>query len=108
MATPAQVAELRSLVDDTTQPFTFENTVLSAYIDSAAGDVRKAAGQVWSIRASQYAGLVDITEGASSRKNSQLYGQALQMAKYYGTEEAASPSTPSVGRSGTRAIVRPE
>lgn len=109
MATQDQVTELRELVDDTARPYVFEDLQLAKYIDAAAGDMRQAAGRVWTIRASSYAGLVDITEGASSRKNSQLYANALQMARYYGAEET-SPGTPTpgVGRSGTRAIVRPE
>lgn len=105
MATPEQITELRELVNDNASPYVFGAPQLSAAIDAALGDVRKAAGQVWSIRASRYAMLVDTTEGSSSRKLGNLYKQALEMATFYGGAEASS-STPTA-RSGTRAIVRP-
>lgn len=108
MATQTAIAELRRLADDTEQPYLLTNIELGAYLDAVAGDPRKAAGQVWAVKASKYAGLVDVTEGASSRKNSQLYKQALEMAAYYGADEApASGGGSSGARSGTRPIVRP-
>lgn len=107
MATTEQIAELRSLINDTTEPYEYDAPLLSSKIDQAGGDVRKAAGTVWAQRASAYAGLVDVTEGSSSRKNSQLYKQALDMAKYYGEDPAATPETPTTaGRTRTHQIVR--
>lgn len=105
MATPELVAQLRSLVDDTATPYEFQNHELSAQLDVAQQDVRKAAGQVWTIKASRLAGLVDVTEGASSRKLGSLYKQALEMASHFGASPAAT-DTGRTGRSGTRAIVR--
>src|SRR5690349_13079809 len=105
MATPAQITELRSLINDTADPFEFDAPTLTVYIDTAGGDVRAAAGVVWQVKASKLAGLVDVTEGSSSRKMSQLYKQALEMAAFYsGGETTITGSTRS---SGTRAIVRP-
>lgn len=106
MATPDQVAELRRFVDDVSEPQAFTAPELAAYIDSAAGDVRAAAGSVWAVKASRYAGLVDVTEGASSRKNSQLYGQALKMVEFYSPAKPDEVTT-TRARSGTRPIVRP-
>lgn len=107
MATQVAIAELRRLVDDTATPFMFTPAELSDYLDAVDQDPRKAAGAVWAIKASRYAGLVDVTEGASSRKNSQLYKQALEMAGYYGADESTPGGASSSARSGTRRIVRP-
>lgn len=103
MATPAEITELRQLINDNTDPYEFTAPELSAHIDGQLGDVRKAAGVVWSIRASKLAGLVDVTEGSSSRKLSQGYKQALEMAAFYGGDTSSGGST----RTRTRPIVRP-
>lgn len=103
MATPAEVASLRALIDDTGDPPEFTSVDLGAYIDEAGGDIRQAAGAVWGVKASRLAGLVDVQEGASSRKLGQLYKQALEMATFYGAKPASASTT---GRSGTRPIVR--
>ena len=102
MATTDEINMLRDLVNDNAAPQTFTAAQLSGYID-AEGDVRKAAGVVWGIKASRLAGLVDVTEGSSSRKMSQLYKQALEMSAHFGGEDSVA----TTGRSGTRRIVRP-
>jgi hypothetical protein len=93
-------------VDDVTAPQMFTAAELSSYIDAAGGDVRAAAGTVWGVKASRFAGLVDVTEGASSRKNSQLHAQALKMAEYFSPGSSDGGSV-TVARSRTRPIVRP-
>lgn len=105
MASPTLITQLRVLINDDTQPYEYTAPTLSETIDAAGGDVRKAAGQVWATKASRLAGLVDVTEGSSSRKLSQLYKQALDMATFYGADSATA--TTAGARSGTRAIVRP-
>ena len=105
MATAAQISELRSLINDLTDPYTFDAAALSSYIDATDGDVRLAASTVWTIKASRLANLVDVTEGTSSRRLGSLYKQALEMATYYGGGSAAGGSP--AARSGTRAITRP-
>lgn len=102
MATTEEINELRDLINDQAVPYQFTPTQLALYIDNA-GNVRAAAGWVWTIKASKLAGLVDITEGSSSRRLGSLYKQALEMATFYGGD----PSAPRVGKSGTRPIVRP-
>lgn len=102
MATTEEIAELRDLVNDTETPYTFSAQVLSTHIDTE-GSVRAAAGVVWTIKATKLAGLVDVTEGSSSRKLGSLYKQALEMAAYFG---ASPESTPHARRSGTRRIIR--
>lgn len=106
MATTEEIAQLRSFIDDTATPQEYDAGALSGYITAADGDVRKAASLVWTTRASRYAGLVDVTEGSSSRKNSQLYKQALDMAKVYGAEDVTTTEPTPSGRTRTHQIVR--
>lgn len=104
MATTPQITELRSLINDTSDPYTFPAPELGGYIDAVNGDLRLAASTVWSIKAARLAGLVDVTEGSSSRKLGSLYKQALEMATYYGGD--GIPDERQTARAGTRPIVR--
>jgi hypothetical protein len=106
MATTDLIAQLRVMINDTTDPYEFDAPTLSATLDSAGLDLNKAAGTVWARRAAKYAGLVDVTEGSSSRKLSQLQAQALKMAEFYGADTSVDVTT-TPARSGTRAITRP-
>lgn len=85
MASPEQVAELRRKTSepDTT---TYDDSTLDGMID-AAGSVDEAAAVVWQEKASLYSELVDISEAGSSRKNSQLMANALEMARYYASTD---------------------
>lgn len=104
MATSEQIAQLRVMINDTATPQDYDAPSLSAAIDRAAGDLNKAAGAVWAQKAAKFAGLVDVTEGSSSRKLSQLQAQAIVMANFYGAD-TSSDGTPT--RSRTRPITRP-
>lgn len=79
MATAAQIKDLRALLDepDTT---TYSDATLSTRIDAAKGDLYPLASQIWREKAARYAGLIDVQEGSSNRKMSQLYQNALSMA----------------------------
>ena len=81
MATPTQIAELREAIQqpDNTAPYTDE--FLSALID--AYGLNGAAGRVWRSKASSASTLVDISEGGSSRKNSQIFENWSAIAKSY-------------------------
>ena len=83
MADPLVVAELRRLINEPTQePFT--DVMLAARIDTYDGTLETLAASIWREKAATYAGLVDIKEGNSDRKLSQLYKQALEMASSLG------------------------
>lgn len=101
MATSTDVLRLRRLADaaDTTL---YPSQDLSDRID-AAGTVELAAADLWRERAAGYAALVDTTEGSSSRKLSQLQGQALAMAKQF---DVSTPDVVLEARPRSRAIVR--
>ncbi len=83
MATPDQIAALRLLIGEPTED-SFTDAQLSAIIDAASGDMNKSAYEVWVTKAASAANLVDITEGGSSRKQSDLQDQALAMVRFFG------------------------
>lgn len=82
MASAEDVARLRRLTNEPTEA-TYTNLVLSTYIDNNL-TVEAAAAELWREKAARFAGLVDTTEGSSSRKMSQLRDAALKMAELYG------------------------
>lgn len=87
MATAAQIAELRRLTDEPTQdPYT--DAILSLRIDDEP-DLKVLAAVIWREKAARFAGLVDIKEGNSDRKLSQLHKQALDMASGFDAEAVA-------------------
>lgn len=103
MASAGDVARLRRLTNEPTDTV-YTNIVLGGYIDSSL-TVELAAAEVWREKAARYAGLVDTTEGSSSRKMSQLRDAALKMAELYGGTDALS-SPLADDRPRSRAIVR--
>lgn len=105
MASPEEIADLRRKISELDNT-NYSDAVLGARIDAADGDLNKVAYSIWQEKAATYAELVDISEAGSSRKNSQLYKNALEMADYYaGIDD--DPDTPvPAERSTTRRIVR--
>lgn len=104
MASTEDVARLRRLADvaDITA---YPSQDLSDRID-AAGSVEAAAADLWRERAASYSGLVDTTEGSSSRKLSQLRTAALEMASFY--EGSVDVVVAVADRPRSRAITRPK
>lgn len=80
MADAATIAELRRLINepDNVEPFT--DAYLTGRLDGWAGSISGLAAVMWREKAASYSELVDIQEGNSNRKLSQLYAQALKMA----------------------------
>jgi len=96
MATPEQIAELRRKISEPDEA-TYLDATLSMMIDDANGDLDAVAVSIWEEKAATYAELVDISEAGSSRKNGQLYSNALAMAAYFsslGTASAADDDRP--------------
>lgn len=79
MADAAAVAELRRLIDEPDQT-TYTDDQLGARLDAVGGDTMALASTMWREKAARFAGLIDVKEGTSDRKMSQLYQQALRMA----------------------------
>lgn len=68
----------------------FSAEKIDEMITSAGGDLDLAAVSGWQIKAANYADLVDVAEGNSSRKMSDLHKNALAMVKYYRGDDTAS------------------
>lgn len=98
MATAEQIASLRLLIaePDDAEPYT--DAALSARLDADA-NATLTAYNIWTEKAAAWAGLADISEGGSSRKQGDLHEQALNMAKYFkGQIEDGTPVTGGVTR----------
>jgi hypothetical protein len=104
MADATQIAELRRLINELDDVAPYTSAELSDRIDSSTS-VRMAASSIWTDKAAGYADLIDVQEGNSSRKLSQLRTNALDMAATFATtDEGGVIST--VRRSRTRPIER--
>lgn len=84
-----------------------DEQILEIYEDEGE-DIDAAIAGVWEAKAAQYAKLVDISEAGSSRSNSALYKNAMEMAKYWRAKAAADDPvpTPTVRGSYVRPIER--
>jgi hypothetical protein len=81
MATPEEVAALRLFVaepDDST----YTDEILGVILDSSE-TANAAAYEIWLQKAARYSDVVDISEGGSQRKNSDLYKNAMTMAELF-------------------------
>lgn len=80
MADETVILELRRLINEMTDQDPWTDLVLSVRIDEWTGTLDALAAKIWREKAATYAELIDIKEGNSDRKMSQLYSQALKMA----------------------------
>jgi hypothetical protein len=100
MATVEEIAALRLLIaEDTQDPYT--DAELGVMLDAAANQY-VVAYEIWTNKAAATAGLVDISEGGSSRKMGDLYEQALSMAEQMRLRAVSATQPPDGFGSGTR------
>jgi hypothetical protein len=93
------------MIADEVAPYVYSDVTLGVYLDANAGNFTKTAGVIWREKSATYAKAVDITEAGSSRKMSDMFNNALAMAKWY--ESQNTPVVPTVVASThTRRIVR--
>lgn len=102
MATPDEIALLRQKIQEPNNADPYTDDFLSTLIDTYGID--GAAGQVWEVKAASVAKLVDITEGGSSRKMSQVFTQYTELAKQYSSKDETDPTGYTAPR--TRKITR--
>jgi hypothetical protein len=95
MATAESVAALRLLIAEPEQD-TYSDEDLAARLDATGATEYTVAFDVWTEKAAAAAGLVDISEGGSSRKLGDVYEQALSMASAM-RERAISATNPPTG-----------
>lgn len=103
--TPEERMQLRALIGDTTEPYTFDDVAIDEMLTVTSGDARAAASSFWYGKATEYSEMVDITEAGSSRKMSGLFTNAMALAKQFDDSDGVNDPeivTPST----TRRIVR--
>lgn len=105
MATPEQIAQFRIDINDVEVPYAYTDLQISELIDNLG--YNKAAANVWARKAASFSEMVDITEAGSSRKNSSLFKNAQEMAKYWSALPGEDEPLPIGSYSTTRAIQRP-
>lgn len=81
MATQAEIADLRVKVQELTNAEPYTDTYLGNMIDQYT--VRGAAREIWQAKASSVAHLVDVSEGGSSRKMSDIHKHYLSIAESF-------------------------
>ena len=96
MATQAEIAALRLMIAEPNNVAPYEDATLSARLDAVAGNQYVVANEIWTEKAAGAAGLVDISEGGSSRKMGDLYEQYIDMAEQM-RQRALSPTQPPDG-----------
>lgn len=95
MATAESVAALRLLIAEPEQD-TYSDEDLAARLTVTGATEYSVAFDIWTEKAAAAAGLVDMSEGGSSRKLGDVYEQALGMAEAM-RQRAISASQPPDG-----------
>lgn len=103
---PAAIRLLRGYIGEPDDAGDYTDERLQTLLDENDGNVEAVAATVWRSKAAALSVLVDISEGASSRKNSQAHSQALRMAEHYGSMLAVDVVEPVRRGARTRAIRR--
>jgi hypothetical protein len=103
--TPEERLQLRLLIGDTEEPYSFDDDQIDLWLTATDGDVRSAASSFWYNKATEYSEMVDITEAGSSRKNSGLFTNAMALAKQYDDNDGLDDPV-VISPSTTRRIVR--
>lgn len=76
------LTQLRRYIDDPDKA-SYPDTELSDRLDAAAGSLAVVARDVWQEKLVASAGLVNVSEGGSSRGMSVLYDRAKEMLAYW-------------------------
>lgn len=88
MATAAQIAELRIAINEPDNVAPYTDELLGQLIDEYG--VEDAGYNIWVAKRNKAASLVDISEGGSSRKTSQVFTQFDAIVKSYGKGDDAN------------------
>jgi hypothetical protein len=95
MATAAEIAAFRLLIDEADDKPPYTDAALGERLDVATSS-QSLASIIWTEKAAAYAALVDVSESGSSRALGQLQDKALAMAKVL---RDADPTAPGTGTS---------
>lgn len=102
MATQDQIKELRRRIGEPENTAPWTDEALEELIDLYGENI--AAAEAWEQKAAAYIDLVNISEGGSSRSNSEVYKRYMDRAQRFRDDEAAAGSGQRAPR--TREAVR--
>lgn len=106
ISSPEQIQQLRRFTGETdVDASEYSDEDMDAAIVAEAGNLRAAAAVIWDQKAAKAAALVDVSESGSSRRMSQVYANALAMAKGLRDGDAAG-ELPAASGTRNRAIIR--
>lgn len=100
MATTQEITELRLEIREPANVAPYTDDFLGEMIDSYG--VTESAHKIWINKRNSVSNLVDITEGGSSRKMSQLFDNYNKIVAAYETDASASSGRSSMTRAATR------
>jgi hypothetical protein len=103
MASVSDIATVRRNVNESTSE-TYTDEDIGVLIDTYG--VAGASASIWREKAAGYAGLVDVTESGASHKYSDLYKNALAMAKRWEDLDVIAEIPVADGRVKVKKIVR--
>lgn len=104
MATATEISTVRKYTNATAEEY--PDGDINTAIDDNNGDLYLAAAEVWEWKASKFSELVDTSESGSSRKNAQLYENAIAQAARYKDKSDEQGGTDEFQRPTTRIIQR--
>jgi len=96
----APIDDLRRATNEPEGDSNYNDDALAAIMLANGGKINAAAAAVWREKAAKFAELVDMVEGNSSRKLSDLQDNALRMADMHQNQadSGASGRTTTIGR----------
>jgi thymidine phosphorylase len=97
VATADQISSLRLLIAQPDDIAPWDDVTLGVRIDES-DSLEALAAVIWREKAASYAGLVDMKEGNSDRKLSQLHSQAFAMAVSFESASGVSARRPAKTR----------
>ena len=103
--TPEEQAIVTQILANVGETTYTDEELLQMY--ATLGSVNCVAARIWSEKAGQAGDLIDITEGSSTRRMSQIGTQARTTADFYMALCAAETGGGDTRRTRTRAIERP-
>lgn len=112
MATPAELAQLRDMINELDDSHGWTDEKLTEVLDRTENtdgtvNLRKAASEIWEAKAGGLTTLNDVAESGSSRRLSQSFDHALKMAALFGSSDEDAVAADLASRPQSQKIVRP-
>lgn len=91
MASSPEILQLRTFVGEPDET-NYSDILLSDRLDVKTS-LNALIAEIWREKAARYAELVTISEGGSTRQNSELYANAMRMAALYQDMDTKATAT---------------